>query len=137
MERAELAIRGNIAEGRVLHTPIRNSAFSIARISKDGIVLLIGAKQSRTVIAWSILEELLTWLQGRGSVEIGGGYTLVGQPGTLDGFLKARIKRDVAGWVASLLEAADLVDIDRKRPAQLRARETNVGVRATRPASDT
>jgi hypothetical protein len=51
---------------------------------------------------------------------IGGSRNAQGNPGTLDGYVKQVITRDTAGWIASLLEAAVIVELDRARPGQLR-----------------
>lgn len=53
-------------------------------------------------------------------VEIGTTYDVQGRPGTLDVYLKNHVKRATAGWVAALLEAARVVEIDRSRPAKVR-----------------
>lgn len=122
VSRAQETIRSEIHEGQTLHTPVRAAPFVVAKLASEGVVVLIGAKQARTLLSWSVLDDLVAWLDGRGWVEVGGAYSLQGQAGKLDGFLKQRIKRDVAGWVAALLEAAGLVDLDRTRPARLRLR---------------
>lgn len=51
---------------------------------------------------------------------IGSKYETTADPGTLDGYLKGCIKRATAGWVAAVLESADVVEIDRGRPARVR-----------------
>jgi hypothetical protein len=128
---AERAIKARLAEGQTLHTPVRGSSFAIGALRDEGLIILIGAKQSRTLIRWPVLEDLILWLESQGWVEMGGGYTLSGREGTVDGFLKARIKRDVAGWVVALLETAGVIDIDRQRPARVRAKGLAAGSSAT------
>jgi hypothetical protein len=37
-----------------------------------------------------------------------------------DGFLNLSLKRSAAGWIASLLEVARIVEIDRESPGRIR-----------------
>ena len=92
----------------------------MADISDEGVVLLLGEKEARTPLSWACLEGVADFLAGAGWVTVGGVYDTGGSPGTLDGYLKGWIKRATAGWVAVLLEAAGVVELDRARPARIR-----------------
>ena len=116
----EQAIRRHITPGQQLHTPAQNAPFIVARIDREGVVLLLGAKRAWTPLSWDCLEGVVPFLAGRGWVPIGSRYETQGQPGTLDGYLKGCIKRATAGWVAALLEQAQVVEVARTRPAQVR-----------------
>jgi hypothetical protein len=122
---AQRAIRAAVVQGQILTTPARRSPFSIGEARDDGIAILIGARKARTLLRWDILEGLVQWLGGRDWVEMGGGYTLTGRAGTLDGYLKDYIKRDVAGWVAALLAEAGLIEIRHERPTRVRLAATS------------
>jgi len=47
-------------------------------------------------------------------------YSTDSQPGSLDLYLKAFLKRATAGWVAVVLEQAGLLAIDRSRPIRVK-----------------
>jgi hypothetical protein len=108
-----------------LTTPTKAAPFELARIDEKGIVLLLGAQQAWTSISWTCLEGIPAFLGPGRWVEIGSSYSTTAAPGTLDAYLKDHIKRATAGWVAAVLEAADVVQIDRRRPARVRLRVTS------------
>ncbi len=116
----ERAVRAHITAGQRLHTPARRAPFSVARVDADGVVLLLGAKQAWTRLRWDCLEGVAGFLRGRGWVSIGGVFSVDGAPDTLDGYLKRCVKRATAGWVAAMLAAADVVEIDPAPPARVR-----------------
>lgn len=124
MGRIETAIRSTCSPGQVLSTPTGRGQFSIAGINDDGIVLLLGAKEARTSLAWSCIEGVGTFLAAGTWVPIGGKYETSAEVGSLDGYLKGCLKRATAGWVAVVLEQADVVEIDRRPPARVRLRRT-------------
>lgn len=116
----ETAVRSSLSEGAILKTPTQGQPFIVETIDSRGVVLLIGAKRTRTAFSWSVLEDVDTAFRNQGWVVIGGRRDVEGNPGTLDGYLKSYVKRDTAGWVASLLQSAGVVDIDRTRPGRIR-----------------
>lgn len=116
---AEPAIRAAIRPGDRLSTFDQNKPFLIEDMNDEGIVVLI-AEKHRTPISWHVLEGALAFAGKRFGTRIGGGYTVNGDPATLDGFLKQYVNRAVAGWVAVILESAGLVRINRDRPATVR-----------------
>ena len=119
----EKAVRNAVREGDALFTPSRGQPFLIGRISSDGIVLELGQKRTPTLFRWECLEGIPPFLQQHGRVPINGsGKSQYIVSGTLDGYLKAHINRLTAGWVAALLEKAEVVDIERTAPAHVRLR---------------
>lgn len=118
----ESAIRATVMPGTSLPTPTGRGQFTIATINGTGIVLLLGQKEARTPISWTCLEGVPQFLRGRGSVPIGGTYDTSSAVGTLDAYLKQFINRATAGWVATILERAGIVAIDRERPATVKLR---------------
>jgi hypothetical protein len=120
----EAAIRARVRSGMTLKTPARGKPFEVERIDDRGVVLLLGAKRTATPISWECWEGIPSYLRSKGGeVDIGGQYTVAGNPGTLDAYLKpCAWGRATAGWVAAVLEVAALVDIIRTRPARVRLR---------------
>lgn len=118
--RVEQAVRAAVSPGELLATPTGRGHFTVARYSADGLVLLLGEKQAWTPLPWRALEEVPDLLRGRGWVVIGSVYAVDGRSGTLDEHLKRFLKRATAGWVAIVLEKAQVLDIDRSRPARVR-----------------
>lgn len=118
----ESAVRSRCTTGLVLRTPSGRGQFSIARIDDDGVVLLLGAKEAWTPLSWTCLEGVRDILAGGAWMSIAGKYDTTADAGTLDGYLKGCIKRATAGWVAAVLEHAEIVELDRRTPARVRLR---------------
>lgn len=116
---AEHAIRGTVRTGTVLTTPSRGAPFTVSAIDSRGVVLLLGEQEAHTRLTWEVLEGTVDALGGDW-MPIGSRYSTATVDGTLDGYLKRYIKRATAGWVAALLEAAGVAEIDRGRPARIR-----------------
>jgi hypothetical protein len=116
----ESAIRESIRAGENLKTPAQEKSFTVETIDDKGVVLLLGRKQTRTPFSWEALEGVRNEFANSGWIAIGGDRNAQGNPGTLDGYVKQVMKRDTAGWVAALLEAAGIVELDRSRPGRLR-----------------
>ena len=116
---AQRCIRGLIEEGARLGTPSDSEPFLVEKIDEKGMVLLL-AEKHRTRIPWEALEGVLDLTRRRTSIRIGGGYTVDGDPNTLDGYLKGFVNRAVSGWVAVVMEKAGLIRINRDRPATVR-----------------
>jgi hypothetical protein len=114
------AIRTSISSGRVLTTPVRTAPFTVAAINEAGVVVLLGQQAVRTPLSWSCLEGVVDLLLGREWMPIGSKYETTAAAGTLDEYLKRFIKRATAGWVAALLEAAGVLELDRHPPARVR-----------------
>jgi hypothetical protein len=118
----ESAVRKGVTAGAVLSTPTGRGRFTVADIGNRGPVLLLGRKEARTVIPWTALEGVPGFLGAEAWSVIGSIYDEAGDPATFDGYMKRFVKRATAGWVACLLEAAGVVQIDRRPPARLRIR---------------
>lgn len=116
----EAAIRRHVAPGERLLTPMKGAPFVVKSIGSDGVVLLLGAGEAATKLSWDCLEGVVPFLEGKGLVEIGSRYETEGREGTLDAYLKGYLTRATAGWVASLLEKAKVVEIVRGRPGKVR-----------------
>jgi hypothetical protein len=116
----ERAIRANVRSGATLTTPARGAPFTVATIDGRGVVLLLGAQEAQTRFTWHALEGVWDLLAGGGWLTIGTSFTSSATPGTLDAYLKLHVRRATAGWVAALLEAAGVVQIDRRPPARIR-----------------
>jgi hypothetical protein len=118
----ETAVRKSIRSGAVLSTPTGRGQFTVADIGIKGPILLLGRKEARTLIPWAALEGVPEFLGTERWSLIGSVYDQAADPTTLDGYLKRFINRATAGWVACLLEAAGVVQIDRRSPARVRMR---------------
>jgi hypothetical protein len=118
----ESAVRRNITTGAVLSTPTGRGQFTVAELGIRGPVLLLGHQEARTLIPWVALEGVPEFLGADNWSVIGGVYDQAADPTTLDGYMKEFVNRATAGWVACLLEAARVVQIDRRRPAKVRMR---------------
>ena len=85
-------------------------------------MLLLGEKQAWTPLPWQALEQVPDLLRGRGWIPIGSMYSTESVPGSLDQHLKTFLKRAAAGWVAVMLEKAEVITVDRVRPARIKLR---------------
>lgn len=116
----EAAIRTAVAPGQQLQTPSGRGQFSIARYTAAGLVLLLGQTRTPVRLPWRSLEQIPDLLRGRGWVLIGSTYSTTGTPRSLDEHLKAFTPTATAGWIAVVLEEANIITIDRTRPARVR-----------------
>lgn len=114
------AVRAHVRPGALLTTPARGSSFTVSDIDTRGVVLLLGEKETRTRVSWDALEGVGRLLASGDWIPIGGSYSTDAAQGTLDAHLKQHIRRATAGWVAALLEAANVAQIDRRPPARVR-----------------
>ena len=108
--------------GAVLSTPTGRGQFTVAEVGAGGPFLLLGRKEARTLIPWVALEGVPGFLGAGTWRVIGSVYDQAADPTTFDGYMKGFVNRATAGWVACLLEAAGVVDIDRRPPARVRMR---------------
>ena len=118
----ESAIRQRVHSGMMLRTVPMRAAFEIKELSPNALVLLFGQKKARTSIPWECLEGVPGFLNNNGWVKIGSVHITTGNPGTLDGYVKTNggPPRTTGGYVAAVLEAAEIVDVDLRRPAKIR-----------------
>jgi hypothetical protein len=117
---AQKAVRASITAGTSLPTPTERATFILAEYKQEGMILLLGPKRTATFLTWDCLEGVIGCLRGRGWVRIGANRDVNGDPGTFDAYLKRHINRQVADYVAVVLERARLVELNRERPASLR-----------------
>jgi hypothetical protein len=118
----EAAVRKAVSPGDQLATQSGRGRFTVARYTADGFVLLLGEKQAWTPLPWQALEQVPDLLRGRGWIPIGTMYSTESVPGSLDAHLKTFLNRATAGWVAVMLEKAEVITVDRVRPARIKLR---------------
>jgi hypothetical protein len=119
--RVEEAIRQSISPGQELRTPKGKKPFWVGEVDGEGLVLLLGQGRWRTRLSWVCLEGVVPFSHARGGeVRIGGRHDVVGNPGTLDEWLKGCVKTTTAGWVAVVLENAGVVRIADEVPQRVR-----------------
>lgn len=118
----ERAIRYWITEGEILYTPDPTKAvpFKVRTIDGKGILLLLGKKETPTKISWECLEGIPAFLRSKGWVKIEMTFNTKGTPNTFDGYMKKHIRRATANYIAVVLEKANIVEIDRRRPLRIR-----------------
>ena len=124
----ETAIRELIAPGAILRTVPKRAPFEVRELSERALVLLFGRMKTRTNISWSCLESTMRLLTHGDWVEIRSVHDTTGVPGSLDGHLKSNggPRRTVGGYVAAVLEAAGIVEVDTSKPARVRLSKTIV-----------
>ena len=116
----ERAVRARYSRApATIHTVGQGAPFTLAKIERDRIVLLLGEKQAYTPLSWECLESVVLFLRGRGWVKVGGQRSVAGEPDTLDEHLKTFIHRDVAHYLSALLAEAGVVEVSR-RPVRVR-----------------
>jgi hypothetical protein len=96
-----------------LETP-SGKQFKITYTDGEKVLLETGRTPSIIKIPASVLEEAPNFLRGKGWISIG----LV--QGNSDGLSLDALARSRAPYVAPLLELAEIVEIDRSRPAKVR-----------------
>lgn len=116
----EAEIRAAVPAGTTLTTYGQGAEFVVAEYDADGMVMLLGAGRHRTRLPWASLEGIPSFLKGKGWVMAGGQFSTEGQAETLDEYLKRWLKRDVARWLARVLEVAGVVEVDAGRPLRVR-----------------
>lgn len=118
----EAAIRKSVAPGMILRTVPARAQFEVQKLSEGALVLLFGKKRTRTAIPWPCLESVMRLLVKGDWIEIRSVHDVEGVPGSLDGHIKSHggPARTIGGYVAAVLEAAKVVDVDLNRPARIR-----------------
>ena len=104
-----------------LPTPTGQATFTVNAVDTFGVVLLFGAQRTATRFDWDCLEGVPAFLEGRGWVSVGANRDVHGNPGTLDEYLKHHVRRQTANYVAAMLDHAGVVELERSRPARVRA----------------
>lgn len=113
------AIRSAVRGGDVLLTPTGIATFVVDELDAKGLSLLFGPRMTRTLLTWHCLEGVPEYLRGRGWVPVAANRDVNSATG-LDGYFKRWIKRQVANYVAVVLEHAGVLELDRERPAKVR-----------------
>ena len=108
--------------GTRIPTPSGRSVFEVAQITTDAIVLLFGAKRTRTRIPWTLLDEVMAAVPGERWMPVGAMHSSSSEAGTLEALLKPSLKRSTANYVAALLEKAGLLELDRSGTHRIRRR---------------
>lgn len=118
----ETAIRKSVLPGMILRTVPARSPFEVQNLSEGALVLLFGKKRTRTTIPWTCLESVMRLLVRGDWIEIRSVHDVEGVRGSLDGHIKSNggPARTTGGYVAAVLEAANVVDVDLNRPAKVR-----------------
>jgi hypothetical protein len=117
----EQAIRSRLRAPSTLSTIGEGKPFELSVIDEGGIVLLLGQGRWHTRLSWECLESIVPFLRSRGGwVPAGGKFSVAGEPGTLDQHLKRYLKRDVARWLARVLDLAGVVELGSTRPLSVR-----------------
>lgn len=117
----EQAVRAKFKGGDTLYTVSNREPFTIGVIDTDGIVLMLGRKQSSAPLSWECLESVPAFLRNTpGWVPAGGNHSVAGEPGTLDQHLKGYLNKDVARWLARVLTDAGIVELSVGPPLSLR-----------------
>ena len=118
----EAAIRKSVAPGMILRTVPARAQFEVQKLSEGALVLRFGKKRTRTAIPWPCLESVMRLLVKGDWIEIRSVHDVEGVPGSLDGHIKSNggPARTTGGYVAAVLEAAKVVDVDLNRPARIR-----------------
>ena len=118
----EAAIRKSVEPGMILRTVPARAPFKVQKLSEGALVLLFGKKRTPTTLPWPCLESAMRLLMQGDWIEIRSVHDVEGVPGSLDGHIKSNggPARATGGYVAAVLEAAKVVDVDLNRPARVR-----------------
>lgn len=111
-------LMGKLKAGDILVTPIQGKKFKVESISPSGITLILG-KKWRTPIPADCWNGIPNYLFDKGWVEIGAIHG-ISKPGTLENYIDGFISRSAGNYVASILEHAGIVEIDRDLPSKIR-----------------
>jgi len=114
-------LMGKLKAGDILVTPIQGKKFKVESISPSGITLILG-KKSRTPIPAQCLNGIPNFLKGKDWVKIGAIHDYISTPGTLEDYINNSKpqRRSTGNYVASILEYAGIVEIDRELPSKVR-----------------
>lgn len=104
--------------GEQLRTPVMGSKFLVRNVSPTGVTLILGGGW-KTPIPAECWNGIPTFLKGRDWIEIGAIHGR-SKSGTLEKYIDGFISRSAGNYVASVLERAGIVEIDRQRPSKIR-----------------
>lgn len=114
-------LMGKLKDGDKLVTPVRRKEFIVEHISETKTILMVG-RGRRTVVPAKYLNGIPNFLKGKDWVEIRATHSKESRPGTLEAYMNyyKPERRGISNYVASILEYAEVVDIDRKLPSKVR-----------------
>src|SRR5690606_33542760 len=82
------AISRAVQPGTRIPTPSGRSAFEVAQITTDALVLLLGPKRTRTRIPWSLLDQVFAAVPADRWMQVGAMHSSSSEPETLEALLK-------------------------------------------------
>jgi len=114
-------LMGKLKDGDILATPVQSKRFIVEHISEAEVIILIGEGWKTTIPA-KCLNGIPNFLKGKDWVEIRAIHDYASKQGTLEDYVNKNKpeKRSAGNYVASILEHAGIVDIDRKPPSKVR-----------------
>jgi hypothetical protein len=116
----EQAVRAKLTPGQLQYTASRHAPFRISVLDDDGLVVDLALTHA-TRISWACMEGIVPFLRGRGWVRCAGRHSVQAEPGSLDAYLKQHgPPRDVTNWVATILDAAEVAELDIGPPLRIR-----------------
>jgi len=108
----------------IIKTPSGSSEFKINHKDSFGVVILVGKKGNRMTLPSSVFDDAPNFLRGKDWIEIGARHD-VADVETFEEYVQSHTHgQSGASYVAPILEEIGIVEIDRKRPARIRLRET-------------
>ena len=114
---------GSVAPGMILRTVPDRAQFEVQKLSEGALVLLFGKKRTRTAIPWPCLESVMRLLV-KGGLDRKSGRSMTSRgcrgPWMATSSRTADRPRTTGGYVAAVLEAARVVEVDLNRPARIR-----------------
>jgi hypothetical protein len=103
-----------------LGTVVKSQPFTLQSLGDDGLVLLVGPQKAYTELKWSWLEGVPGFLTGRSWVVVSATRNSEAAFGTFDDYFRKWLQRSVGSQVATLLETAGVVEVQRGTRARLR-----------------
>lgn len=118
----EQAFRGTFNPPESLGTVVKDHPFTLHSFSDAGLVLLVGPQKAYTELKWAWIEGIPGYLSGRSWVVVSATRNSEATFGAFDDYFRKWVKRSVGSQVATLLEKAEVVEIERGARARLRLR---------------
>ena len=126
----ERTIRNSIEVGTTLLPPNRKCGggkgemFIVETLSRGGIRLSVGKKNSKINFTWNELEGVVPYMKELGGqIRIGAVKASTGSLGSLDGYLKRNSQTMRSSYAASILHKAGIVEIHCGGPMSISLRD--------------
>lgn len=116
----ERAIRETFQPPSALGTVVKDQPFTLQAFGDDSLVLLVGPQKAYTELKWSWLEDVPGYLTGRSWVVVSAIRNSEATFGTFDDYFRKWLQRSVGSQVATLLETAGVIEVQRGTRARLR-----------------